>query len=37
VAWTGGLHTGLTLCAVLLAVALAGVALLVPRGRPTLT
>ncbi|MCW3013112.1 MAG: transporter [Solirubrobacterales bacterium] len=37
VAWTDGLHTGLTLCAVLLAVALVGVALLVPRGRPTLT
>lgn len=37
VAWTGGLHTALALCAVLLAVALAGVALFVPRGRPSLT
>jgi DHA2 family methylenomycin A resistance protein-like MFS transporter len=36
-AWTSGLHTALTLCAVLLGVALAGVALFVPRGRPSLT
>ncbi|UTI65129.1 MFS transporter [Paraconexibacter antarcticus] len=34
VAWTAGLHAALVVCAVLLGLALAGVAALVPRGRP---
>lgn len=34
VAWTGGLHDALVVCAVLLACAVAGVAALVPPGRP---
>lgn len=37
VAWTGGLHTGLAVCAVLLGCALTAVAILVPSGRPTTT